>query len=309
MNNPTYDEIFSMMYTLYRAEATVPVGEGLASTAWDDEYVIGMRLANEAIQRWANYDGVYWKELFDTNQSDGSGTQTITTGTTTYSAPTNMREAGGFVKVKDSSGNTVQSYPIIEPQEAQFRDDNGTYCYFTTSPHYYSTGTASQSTTTITGSGTTWTSAMVGMEFVFATGESATITAFGSTTSLTASVSQTVASTTYNINTSGYKLHLNPAPTATINGYDIDYVYYKKPTELTTGLSRTECPNGMFLVHRMLANRFRASRNPYYSSALRDAEDALSIMKLDNDSGNWANPWKLADNSGSVWGGSAGGGW
>ncbi len=57
----------------------------------------------------------------------------------------------------------------------------------------YSTGTASQSTTTITGVGTTWTAAMVGQIFVFANGTTARITAFGSVTSLTASVSQTVA--------------------------------------------------------------------------------------------------------------------
>jgi hypothetical protein len=52
----------------------------------------------------------------------------------------------------------------------------------------------------------------------------------------------------------------------------------------------------------MLAQRFRVSRNPYYSSALRDAEDALRIMQMDNNSGNWADPWSVPDRSGSVWG-------
>jgi len=238
MNNPTFTNIFEMYYRLYRAEATVP-------TSTDDEYTIAISLVNEAISRWANYDGVYWKELFTTALTTvGSGAvTTITSGTTGYAAPDDMREAGGFVKLKDSDGLTKQTYPIIDPQDGQFKDDLGTYCYFTGDP------------------------------------------------------------------ANGFVLHLNPTPDAALDGLDIDYVYYKKPTELATGSDVTECPNSMFLVHRMLANRFRASRNPYYSSALRDAEDALSIMKLDNDSGNWANPWKLADNSGSVWGGSAGGGW
>ena len=62
-------------------------------------------------------------------------------------------------------------------------------------------------------------------------------------------------------------------------------------------------PNPYFIVHRMLAQQFRASRNPYYSSALRDAEDALKIMQIDNNSGSWANPWSQADNSGTVFGG------
>jgi hypothetical protein len=69
-----------------------------------------------------------------------------------------------------------------------------------TSPIYYSTGTASQSGVTITGAGTTFTAAMVGMKIVFSTGETATITGFTSTTSLTVGTSQTVSSTTYVIN-------------------------------------------------------------------------------------------------------------
>lgn len=293
--NMTYSEIFTAYYSLFRADSDVP-----AST--DDEYTVGMRLANEAISYWSNYDGTYWKDLFTTNQIDGSGTQTITTLDTTYNAPTNFREAGGFVKIINSDGNEQTRYPIIEPQEAQFKDANSTFCYFTSSPVYYSTGTASQSATTITGSGTTWTSAMVGMEFVFATGERATITAFTSTTSLTASVSQTVASTTYQILSRGYVLNLNPAPPSALNGMDIDYVYYKKPTYFTTGTSTTEVPDPYFIAHRMLANQYRAARNPYYSSALKEAENLLRIMQADNNSGTYANPWQMADNSGSVFG-------
>jgi len=143
---------------------------------------------------------------------------------------------------------------------------------------------------------------MVGMEFVFASGESATITAFGSTTSLTVSESITVASTTYRINSEGYVLNLNPAPTSALNGMDIDYAYYKRPTEFTTGTTTTEMANPYFIVHRMLSQQFRVARNPYYSSALRDAENAIRVMKMDNDSGSWANPWSEADNSGTSWG-------
>lgn len=226
----TFDQIFAAYYNLYRAEATTP-----ATT--DDEYTIALRLANEAVSRWANYDGTYWKELFTTAQTNSTGgVVTITTNTTTYAAPTAFREAGGFIKILDASGNTIRSYPILEPQEAQFKNDDSDYAYFTT-----------------------------------AAGGAAT-------------------------------LHINPAPDASINGLDIDYVYYKNPTEFATGSDTTEMANPYFIVHRMLAQRFRASRNPYYSSALRDAEDALRIMQIDNNSGTWANPWSAADNSGSTWG-------
>lgn len=225
-----YDAIFSAYYRQYRAEATIP-------SSTDDEYTIGLSLANEAVNRWANYDGTYWNELFTTAQTNSTGgVVTITTGTKTYAAPTAFREAGGFVKILDASNNTIKHYPIIKPHEAQFKSDESTYAYFT-----------------------------------FATGGVAT-------------------------------LNLNPAPDSSLNGKSIDYVYYKKPTEFSTGADKTEMANPYFVVHRMLAQRFRASRNPYYASALRDSEDVLRMMKIDNDSGSWANPWKVADNSGSIWG-------
>jgi hypothetical protein len=218
-----------MFYTLYRAEAEVP-------TSSDDEYTIAMRFANEAVARWATYDNTYWKVLFKTAQTASTGgVVTITDGNTSYAAPTAFKEAGGFIKIKNSAGTTVLTYPIIEPQEAQFKNDNSKYAYFTT-----------------------------------AAGGAAT-------------------------------LHLNPSPSG-MTGQLIDYVYYAKPTEFTTGSDITECPNVEFIVHRMLGMRFRASRNPYYQSAMDDAEDALHIMKMDNDSGNWASPWKVPDHSGSQWG-------
>ena len=116
-----YTAIFEALYTLYRAEADTP-----ATT--DDEYTICLRLANEAINRWANYDGTYWKELF-TNLSDSTQVSpalvtTITTGTTDYTCPTDMREAGGLVRIKSSSGSTVQTYRIVNPEQVQFLSEN-----------------------------------------------------------------------------------------------------------------------------------------------------------------------------------------
>lgn len=228
-----WTQIFEIYYNLYRAEADTP-----AST--DDEYTIALNLSKEAISRWSNYDGTYWKELFttlqDSTQVAPALVTTITAGTSTYTAPTDMREAGGFVKLLDSDGNTVYRYPIIEPEQVQFQNDIAPYCYFTGDPN------------------------------------------------------------------NGFVLHLNPAPDATLNGLEIDYVYYKKPSYFTIGADYTEMADPMFIVHRMLANRFRVSRNPYYNSAKIDAEDCLRTMQADNNSGTFADPWKLPDNSGSVWG-------
>jgi hypothetical protein len=295
-----FDDLFQAYYSQFRADADVP-------TSTDDEYTVGMRLANEAINRWSNYDGMYWPQLFTTLQTDGGGTQVVSTGVTDYLVPGNFKEAGGFVKVKNTNGVEVQRYPIVEVQEAQFMGQNSEYCYFTKGQNYYSTGTVSQSTTTVTGSGTTFTSAMVGMQIQFGSGEVATITAFGSTTSLTVSPSQTVASTVYKIVNKGYTLHINPAPTSNLNGLDLDYIYYKEPSLFTTGTSKTEMADPYFIVHRMLASQFRAARNPYYSSAKGDAENALRQMQLDANSGTWSNPWSVSDTSGTTWGAGVGG--
>jgi hypothetical protein len=229
----TFDDIFAAYYALYRAEADTPLST-------DDEYTVALLLAKEAIARWSAYDGTYWKELFTTLQDSAQVlpalVTTISTGVSAYDAPTDMKEAGGFVRVLSANGSTQQTYPIIEPQEVQFKSDMATYCYFTGNPN------------------------------------------------------------------TGYVMHLNPAPTDNLNGLEFDYTYYKKPTVLVAGTDSPDMADPMFIVHRILANRFRVSRNPYYSSAKLDAEEALKVMKMDNDSGSWANPWTLPDNSGSVWG-------
>lgn len=229
MNYLTYDEIFTAYYTQFRADSDVPSSN-------DDEYTVGLRLANEAINYWANYEGTYWKELFTTNQTDGTGDQTIVTGQTDYTGPSNFREAGGQIRILDNNGKIVERYERIEPHEAQFKSENASYAFFTVDP------------------------------------------------------------------TNVCVLHLNPAPASNLDGLQIEYVYYKTPTLFTTGTDKTEMANPYFIVHRMLANQFRAARNPYYSSALEEADNIIKAMQLDNNSGSWDNPPHLVDNGGTVWG-------
>jgi hypothetical protein len=224
-----FDDIFAAYYALYRVEAEAP-----AST--DDEYLVAKSLANEAVNRWANYDNTLWKELFTTNLTDGGGESTVSAGTSEYAVSDNFREAGGFVRILDADGNTVRRYRLIEPHEQQFKSDSSFYATFI--------GDRSQ----------------------------------------------------------GYTLKLNPVPDDAIDGLSIEYDYYKTPTLFTRGSTVTEMSQPYFIVHRMLANRFRGSRNPYYGSAKNDAEDVLRTMQLENNSGSWSNPWSLPDNSGTTWG-------
>lgn len=224
----TYDEIFADYYNQYRAEALTP-------SSTDDEYTIGRRLANSAVRRWASYDNTFWQNLYTTSLLDSTGGVILTTaGTATYAAPTNMRLAGGFVKLINPDGTTNKSIAITDPQDSQFRADGSAFCFFTGDPN------------------------------------------------------------------SGFVLNLSVAPTVT--GLSIKYTYYKKPSFFTAGTDKPNMSNPDFIVNHMLSNRFRASRNPYYGSAKRDAENMLAQMKMENDSGTPANPWKLPDHSGTVWG-------
>jgi hypothetical protein len=222
-----YDAIFEAYWTQYRGETDVP-----AST--DPEYIVGIGLANEAINHWETYDGTFWKELFAYfKDEDGS---TISTGVTQYDTTSEFKEAGGKVRVIDANGRTLQRYPIIDIHEAQFKGDDDTYAYFSGNPR------------------------------------------------------------------DGYVLNLNPAPPSTLNGMRVDYPFYKLATKFATGTDVSEIPDPYFIVHRMLANRFRSSRNPYYNDAKKDAENSLGKMKTDNDSGSWSNPFQVKDRSGSAFG-------
>lgn len=223
-----FTAIFTAYYTQYRGVATIP-----AST--DNEYTIGLRLANEALTRWANYDNTFWQSLFTTAVDSGEVGNAIS-GTASYDAPEDFKAGGGKVRLLDSSSNTYSTYPILNPEDYQFKGDTTKYAYFSGSP------------------------------------------------------------------VEGYTLHLNPTPGTNENGKAIQYDYYKNPTLYTTGSDISEIPNAYFIVHRMLANRFRTSRNPYYVDALRDAEDALRIMQMENNSGSWANPFVMADRSSTTWG-------
>jgi hypothetical protein len=225
----TFDEIFQAYYTLYLMESDTPTSE-------DEEYTIALRLCNEAIRRWENYDGTKWRELYTTRVTSGDGSGQIQTGVVDYDCPDDFKEPGGHVKLYDSNGALQQQYRIIDVQDVQFEGQQSTYCYFTGDPG------------------------------------------------------------------NGYTMHLNPVPTSNMNGWTIDYVYYKQATMLEAGEDATEVPMPYFCVYRMLANRFRGSRNPYYTTAIQEAEDALKTMLLQNNTGSWGNPWQVKDRSNAPFG-------
>ena len=91
---------------------------------------------------------------------------------------------------------------VVTLAESQFLTNKSLSTGSTT----YNTGTASQSTTTITGVGTAFSASMVGGVLIYANRTQAFITAFVSTTQLTASPSQTVTSQAFIIYYSGLQI-------------------------------------------------------------------------------------------------------
>lgn len=93
----------------------------------------------------------------------------------------------------------------------------------------------------------------------------------------------------------GYQLNLSNVA-GNIAGYAIDYDYYREPTEFESGGDVSECPDPLFLVHSMVADRFRAARNfPAYQTARRDADMALRNMITRNAMGNPTHGWQVRD--------------
>lgn len=81
----------------------------------------------------------------------------------------------------------------------------------------------------------------------------------------------------------GFFLHLNPVPDSTIDGYDIDYLYYSYPTKLTSSTDVSECPDPYFLVEYATAmNKINDEDSYAHSTSLKLAEYKLGIMKSNN---------------------------
>lgn len=232
----TFQELFEHYYSLYRGESTAP-----AST--DPEWTLAWRYYNDALNRLVKMDDTKWSFLFATLQGSTQVSpalvRTLQSSVTSYTAPTDMMEPGGYVTYVDSAGNRT-NLPVLRPHEVQSVSPASVYAYFTGDEQ------------------------------------------------------------------SGFTLHTNPTPSTAQVGQSIDYVYYRKPTYLTStedGTSLVEAGDPAFYYNHMLAQRYRVSRNyPSYQTALRDSEEALKGMKLKNNSGYHYNSWTMASNSNSTGG-------
>jgi|GEM_PF-1092700 len=148
---------------------------------------------------------------FETN-TDGWLVRSVT-GTATAASISSSDDSSNFnsrsLKFVTGTGNGDRvSYPYSAQPSSRYtlsfwgrRDTSSTNTINVgRSDTTYSTGTASQSTTTVTGSGTSWSgNVTVGSMIVYANGDTDTITAVNSNTSLTVTRSATETSQSYTI--------------------------------------------------------------------------------------------------------------
>lgn len=185
-------------------------------TETDDEYLLIKAYANNAINRWENDNGILWNELWADLTGAADGTKTITSGTSTYAAPTNFRFPGGWVRL--TSGGQEIRYPVVKPHEAQ---------------------------------------------------------------KIMASSSQKAAWFTGNPG-AGFTLNLTPTPDAEIDGWTINYDYYKLATALSSGTDNPEMADPFFAVYYAASELVREEDPTRWKSLRDDAEEKLKQMEVNN---------------------------
>lgn len=123
----TEQDIINQIYAL--AEGDV---DYWSST--DDEYLTARIYCNAAINRWANLEGTYWRELIGTLAAAADGDKTLTAGDYSYDCPTNFKRPLGKVRTVDTAGHSTY-YTVIKPEQISRMDDSGeNWCYFVGNP-------------------------------------------------------------------------------------------------------------------------------------------------------------------------------
>lgn len=104
----------------------------------------------------------------------------------------------------------------------------------------------------------------------------------------------------------GYSMVVGLNLTTQFSGWQIDYIYTKKPTLMTVATDPSALIPDMsdvnFMVQDMVASRAAQSRNGFlYKTAKADAQTALANMKIENNSGTYGNTQNALDPIGG-WG-------
>lgn len=105
---------------------------------------------------------------------------------------------------------------------------------------------------------------------------------------------------------SGYIMVIGANLAEQYNGWQVDYIYTKTPTYMTTATDPSalipEMSDTNFMIQDMIASRAAQARNGFlYKTAKADAQTALANMKIENNSGTYGNTQNALDKT-SFWG-------
>ena len=104
----------------------------------------------------------------------------------------------------------------------------------------------------------------------------------------------------------GYTMVMGSKLTTQFDGWNIDYIYTKTPTYMTTATDPSalvpEMSDTNFMIQDMIASRAAQARNGFlYKTSKADAQTALANMKIENNSGTYGNTQNALD-TGPGWG-------
>jgi hypothetical protein len=120
-----FSDIFATYYTEFRGDSDVP------TDLTDPEWLMAIRFANVAINKWKQVDGVLWSELWTTRSTADDGDATVVANQLEYEAPGDFVLPGGYIRLGGGDQST-QRLQVYSPEEAQTR--GGMFAYFTGNP-------------------------------------------------------------------------------------------------------------------------------------------------------------------------------
>lgn len=106
-------------------------GDNSTPTVGTEDYIVRTTLLEEAINVWANEDGILWNELWVTLADAATGDKTVVTATVDYDCPTDFVFPGSWVRTTASNG-THTYYEVVSTAIAEaYKNDSVSKCYFT----------------------------------------------------------------------------------------------------------------------------------------------------------------------------------
>lgn len=124
----TFETLFGLFYTKYRGEENPP-------STTDPEWQIAVRNYNSALDRLESFDDTRWDFLKtflqDSAQVSPVLDRTLTTGDTSFTAPTDMLNPGGIFWKIDTNGNRLAPLQVRKPEDVGLLSPSTDWGFFT----------------------------------------------------------------------------------------------------------------------------------------------------------------------------------